>query len=101
VAIHKTLRLRHFLIGLLAMVGLAGAVLGGGIWYINSSDRLERWIETKLSNPDNQIMVRVADASISLSLSSHPIMINTCRGEYICSGTDDCAARSTVHFWCS
>ena len=76
-AIHKTLRLRHFLIGLLAMVGLAGAVLGGGIWYINSSDRLERWIETKLSNPDNQIMVRVADASISLSLSSHPIMINT------------------------
>jgi hypothetical protein len=40
------------------------------------SDRLERWIETKLSNPDNQIMVRVADASISLSLSTHPIIIN-------------------------
>ena len=75
-AIKKSLWMRNILISLIGLVVLVGSALAGGVWYINSSGHLESWIEAKLSNPENDVKVRVADASLTLNLSAHPIQIN-------------------------
>lgn len=69
--------MRNILITLIGLVVLVGSALAGGVWYINSSGHLESWIEAKLSNPENDVKVRVADASMTLNLSAHPIQIST------------------------
>lgn len=76
-ALTKPIRIKYFFISLLSLVVFSVSMLGAGIWYLNSSDYLERWIEDKLSQPDNQVKVRISDAQIALSFSEYPISIST------------------------
>ena len=68
---------RRITIALISLVAVVAIVIGSALWYLNQNGGLQRWVENRLSMINENVMVQVGEASLSLQFSKYPIQVNT------------------------
>src|SRR6056300_832095 len=68
---------RRITIELISLVAVVAIVMGSALWYLNQNGGLQRWVENRLSMINENVMVQVGEASLSLQFSKYPIQVNT------------------------